>query len=47
MLCNVQKRNKSHKNSLTMNRYANIIMAMEAAGGAAHKMGTREGAWEL
>lgn len=26
MLCNVQKRNKSHKNSLTMNRYANIIM---------------------
>ena len=47
MLCNVQKRNKSHKNSLTMNRYANIIMPWKPPEGAAHKMGTREGAWEL
>ena len=33
MLCNVQKRNKSHKNSLTMNRYANIIMPWKTLEG--------------
>lgn len=35
MLCNVQKRNKSHKNSLTMNRYANIIMPWKPPEGGA------------